>query len=352
MIFKIESLGLMISTTLATIMWLSARANYKMQERMLFNIETQHKQQENINDGEKIKKHKKSIIFEEEGQVAVTKEKRSSLSLDGNSETEKENVSISIDTINNESDSSLKSISYNIEKLGAIKHLQILSDHLKKLFKNPIFIIIVIVGFSYDGTIVCFTGILKRLLIDKFKRAESNIAFEMGFTKYCGFAAPFAGYLIDRIRNREWFMFIAGLCLVFSTFTLFLCKYDNIILLYISLFGISIGQVCYGNSFWPSIASIAGRKYQIVAYGFMGCITSIGAVIIPQIYAQVVDYFGNIVIACFIFAILTSIGLTASIIIIIINNTCYAEIDYINRHLSTPKKLTINDQDGEKEQSK
>ena len=341
-ILIIESFGLIICTILAIIMWLSAKSNYKMQEKLLTKMETQHKQNNNANT---TKKRTKSIVFEEEGQVTVTKEKRSSLSLDTlehfdvavEKSVDKEIDKGEIEGSDSGSVSSLKSVSYNIAKLGGIQHLKILSNHLRKLFTNPIFIIIIIVGFCYDGTIVCFSGILKRLLEDKFLRKEGKIAVEMGFTKYFGLLAPFAGHIIDRVRNREWFMFTAGVCLVFSTFSLVLCDGGNIILLYIALFGISFGQVCYGNSFWPSIASIAGRKYQIVAYGFMGCITSIGAVIIPLICAQFADHLKNIIVACVVFAILTTIGLCASIVIIIINNTCFAEIDYINRHLSSPK---------------
>ena len=102
----------------------------------------------------------------------------------------------------------------------------------------------------------------------------------MGLTKYCGFAAPIAGYIIDKIRNRQYFMLTAGLCLVCSTLSLYYSNNNNIIIMYCGLLGISFAQVCYGNSFWPAVASVAGKKYQVVAYGFMGAITSIGAVII------------------------------------------------------------------------
>ena len=359
--FQAESLGLIISTMLATFMWLSARANYKMQEKLSISSERMDTEKEHSGfdheasiseqDKEKKRKKKKSIVFPTEGQVTVTREKKSSMSLvyHGGQDSN-ENSRNMEDTPSNDSESSLKSASYNIEKLGAKKHLKILKEHLKVLFRNPIFVTIVIIGFCYDGTIVCFTGIVKRLLKSKFQRSDKQVAIEMGFTKYCGFAAPFAGHIIDKIRNREWFMLMAGLCLVFATFSLFACDRDNILVLYIALFGISFGQVCYGNSFWPAIASVAGRKYQIVGYGFMGAVTSIGAVILPQICGRAVDYFDkkdeidddtndkyNIVVACLIFGVLTLIGTIACVVIILMNNVYYAGVNYLNRHLSSKK---------------
>lgn len=186
------------------------------------------------------------------------------------------------------------------------------------------------------------SGILKRLLKEKFHRTESQIGIEMGFTKYCGFLAPVAGWIIDRIRNREWFMLTAGLTLSFSTYSLWDSKPDDLTVMWLGLLGISFGQVCYGNAFWPAIASIAGREYQIVGYGFMGAMTSLGAVIMPQILGAVIDESDNVESACLVFAVLSSIGLAACILIIVVSRSCYRKIDYLNRDLQ-PKKSTVVD---------
>eukprot|EP01083_Nonionella_stella_P110914 324933_1 len=340
-IFWSETLPLIGCTFLAILMWLSAKSMYKIQEELLkqqqmqIDVESQSESQKET--PVTVPKKKKTIVFPTEGQVTVTKDAKSKSSFSVGEFSTTGQTANEIEKSGSES--SIRSASYNIEKLGAKRHIEMMGNHLNALFKNAIFVIIIMIGFSYDGTVVCFTAIVKRLLVDKFERIE-EAGWDMGLTKYCGFAAPVAGYIIDRVRHREYWMLMAGLCLVFSTLSLYLCAPDDIWVMRFGLLGISFGQVCYGNSFWPAIASVAGRKYQIVAYGFMGAITSIGAVLLPQIYGKVTDFFDDVTKACLVFAVLSSIGVLSCIIIIAINS--HSNIDYLNRTLSSKNNKKKN----------
>ena len=233
-IFWRETLALVVCSLLAVFMWLSARANFKIQEKLLLERIRSNSKNGSLAASVDVPKKEKTIVFPTEGQVTVIKEKKSSTSVIETGDVTEETVS----------KTSLRSLSANIEKLSCKDHIQMMCNHLKILFKNPIFVILIIVVFCMDGTVVCLTGILKRFLKDKFNRREKQIGFEMGLTKYFGFAAPIAGHIIDKVRNREYFMLLAGLCLVFGLFALYVCSRDDVELMYICLLIISFGREC------------------------------------------------------------------------------------------------------------
>lgn len=128
--FWVEALGLVGCTLLAVFMWLSAKANYKMQEREAMFMSNVSIDRIVIDATGKAKNSKKSIVFPTEGQVTVTGKKISSASLRSNSD--------------------------EMEKIGTMTDLKLIGQHLKALFMNPIFVIIIVIGFCYDGTVVCF----------------------------------------------------------------------------------------------------------------------------------------------------------------------------------------------------
>ena len=125
-VFWVEAQGLIGCTLLAVFMWLSAKANFKMQEKEALAATVFEKASVVIDAAGNPKKSKKSIVFPTEGQVAVTKKRLSTTSISDDVDRE------------------------------AMTNLNLIGQHLKVLFMNPIFIIVVVIGFCYDGTVVCF----------------------------------------------------------------------------------------------------------------------------------------------------------------------------------------------------
>ena len=204
------------------------------------------------------------------------------------------------------------------------------------------------IGFTYDGCILCFNPILRRLLEEEFKRTRSESGFDMGIPKYFGLFAPFFGKLIDHVRHRELFMLVAGVCLVCGHGTLWLMPRTAVFRVG-GMLSIGLGQVFYGNSFWPSIASIVGKEHRVVGYGLLGAITSFGAVVLPLIIGSVVDKQSSITYAELIFTAIASVGIVASLVMIGLNYYFIRElnINFLNRDATKADpifKLQPNDQ--------
>lgn len=226
-------------------------------------------------------------------------------------------------------------------KRGA-KLPQISIATIVKLLKNPLFVLLIFVGFCYDASATCFAGVIKELLGQQFDRNNDQISFDMGISKYCGLLAPLFGYVIDTIKYREFFMLSAGIFICLGHGTLYFVPFDKDVSRIFGLLCLSLGQVLYNNSFWPAVASIVGnKKDSTIAYGILGAITGLGPLIIPLIIGKFADSSNNIIVAELILSIVVIIGIMSNIPVILINcrSIKVKDTDYINRQIESKENV-------------
>ena len=131
-------------------------------------------------------------------------------------------------------------------------------EAMKRLFKNPIFVLMIFVGICYDAPNLTFNSIQKKLLIEKFK-IKQKTGFETGISKHMGLAAPVFGYLFDCYRYRQYYLVVSGIVACFAHGLLYFGGIDKGTRIS-GLFFVGVAMVFYGNSYWPSIASVAGAQ--------------------------------------------------------------------------------------------
>eukprot|EP01083_Nonionella_stella_P027210 74892_1 len=165
----------------------------------------------------------------------------------------------------------------------------------KHIFGNRIFVLMLLLCVFNEGCYAAFQGSLKQFLKHKFNRAEKEVGVDIGVIMYFGLVAPLTGYMVDRLRHRELFILFGSSCVLLSHVILAFGVASDCNR-WMGLCCISIGLVVYANAFWPAIASVAGKQYQIVAYGWSSALSSFGAVVIPMISGYFTDMFSIVAV--------------------------------------------------------
>ena len=210
----------------------------------------------------------------------------------------------------------------------------------KQIFSNPMFIGMAILCFHHEGLYFALGGSLKQLLMKKFMRSDKQTGYDFGLQHYFGLVAPLTGFMVDKLKNRQWFVILGAMVVMLSHMTLafgIATDFNRIS----GLLGISLGSVIYANAFWPAVASVVGKQYQIIAYGWLSAIGGAGAVVAPLIAGYYTDQ-SDVIAAQYLFMFISILVFVLSIFITVLN--CLSNVDYLNRDIHND---SINDDDNE-----
>ena len=227
------------------------------------------------------------------------------------------------------SDNSSVSTSSHLSGVPHVMNFRLFWNKSKRLFKTRIFVLMLMACFVTEGGYFASIGSLKQLLLYKFERTDAETGNDFGYLQYFGLAAPISGFIVDKLRHRQWFIIFGSCVFMVSSIILALGDATDFNRIF-GLFGISVGLIVYGSAFWPSVASVVGKHLQIIAYGWTSAFSSFGSMILPLIAGYITDH-SDVQNAQYLFMLLSIFAFMVSVLIAVANGT--SEIDYLNRSI-------------------